>query len=148
MSNNAHFEPPAHEVFGPQGTHVVALIDRARHLTPGEASALNAPSYAARDAARDAVVTAAGASARRYDALTVAWDAMLDAAWDAAWDDDAWDATWGTSWGGVLDAARALIVRDLITTEDYDTLTRPWREVIGPIHPEDEFWAAVAKAAK
>ena len=25
---------------------------------------------------------------------------------------------------------------------------RPWREVIGPIHPEDEFWAAVAKAAK
>ena len=44
----------------------------------------------------------------------------LAAARDAAWD-----------------AARALVVRDLITTDQYDTLTRTWREVIGPIHPDD-----------
>ena len=43
--------------------------------------------------------------------------------------DDAWDA--------VRDAAGALVVRDLIATDHYDILTRPWREVIGPIHPDD-----------
>ena len=55
-------------------------------------------------------------------------------------DDAAQDAACG--------AACGLVVRDVITTEDYDILTRAWRTVIGPIHPEDEFWAAVAKAAK
>ena len=35
------------------------------------------------------------------------------------------------------DIMRALVVRDLITTDQYDTLTRTWREVIGPIHPDD-----------
>ena len=89
---------PAPEVFGPQGAHVVALIERARRLTPDEVSALGA--------ARDAAL--------------------------------------GAAWG----AACGLVVRDVITTEDYDILTRAWRTVIGPIHPEDEFWAAVAKAAK
>ena len=40
------------------------------------------------------------------------------------------------------DAAGALVVRDLIgqhgfTQEHYDTLTGPWRKVIGPVHPDD-----------
>ena len=34
-------------------------------------------------------------------------------------------------------AARTLVVRDLIDPIHYDTLTRPWRDTIGPIHPED-----------
>jgi len=39
-------------------------------------------------------------------------------------------------------ASRALFVRDLIsdagfTRTDYDTLTGPWRRVIGTIHPDD-----------
>lgn len=39
-------------------------------------------------------------------------------------------------------AAHALIVRELITSStftqsDYDLLTRPWREVIGKVHPDD-----------
>ena len=105
---------PAPEVFGPQGAHVVALLERARRLTPDEASALGA--------ARDA-------------ALGAAWGAALDAALGAAR-------------GAACGAACGLVVRDVITTEDYDILTRAWRTVIGPIHPEDEFWAAVAKAAK
>jgi len=29
------------------------------------------------------------------------------------------------------------VARDLISTDAYDTLTRPWGEVIGPIHPDD-----------
>ena len=77
--------------FGPQGAHVVALVERAGALTSQDA----------------------------------AWDAAGDAAWAAA---------------GA--AAWALVVRDLIgqhgfTQAHYDTLTRPWRTVIGPAHPDD-----------
>ena len=43
---------PAPEVFGPQGAHVVALIERARRLTPDEVSALGAARDAALGAAR------------------------------------------------------------------------------------------------
>ena len=39
---------------------------------------------------------------------------------------------------GARDVALALVVRDLISTEDYDTLTLPWRQTIGPIHPDDK----------
>ena len=84
---------PAPEVFGPQCVHVVALIERARRLTPGEVSALED-----------------------------AWDAMLVAARDAAW---------YAAGDAARDAAGALTVRDLISTERYDTLTRPWASVIG-----------------
>lgn len=108
-------ELPAHEALGPQGVHVAALIERERHLTPDEASAL----HATWDAARGAV-----------------WDAAFTAARKAAWDaarGGAWDAASHTAW----DVARGLVVRDLITTSRYDALTRPWRTVIGPIHPDD-----------
>jgi hypothetical protein len=37
--------------------------------------------------------------------------------------DAAWDAAWV--------AATALVVRDLITLEHFDTLYGPWRDVIG-----------------
>ena len=36
------------------------------------------------------------------------------------------------------DAAMALVVRDLLPQEHYDTLTRPWASVIGKVHPDDE----------
>lgn len=36
------------------------------------------------------------------------------------------------------DAAWALVARDLILREYYDALTRPWRDAIGAIHPDDE----------
>ena len=52
------------------------------------------------------------------------WDAVQDAAGDAA----------GFAAGF---AALALLVRDLISGEHYDALTRPWRVAIGPCHPDD-----------
>lgn len=120
-------ELPAHEAFGPQGVHVVALIESARNLTADQASSLrtarDAAGYVARSAAWDAARDAAG-----YAAGYAAWDAAQYAAGYVAWD-AAWDAA-----GHV---ARALIVRDLITTEQYDTLTLPWRKVVGRIHPDD-----------
>jgi hypothetical protein len=116
------------DVFGPQWEQVCALVLRAARLTPDEAKAL----YAARDAARDAAWDAAWGAA---------WGAARDAAWGAAWD-AARGAAWDAAWGAACDAAWAIVVRDLIGTHGftqahYDTLTGPWRKVIGPVHPDD-----------
>ena len=108
-------EVDAHAALGPQSAQVVALIARAATITEDEAWRLRA--------ARGAVSYAA-----RCAALHAAWGAARAAAWDAAWD---------AARGAARDAAWALVARDLIGTEQYDTLTTPWRTVIGPIHPDD-----------
>ena len=104
---------------------VAALIARCDTLTADEVSRLNAAWDVARDAARDGARVVA-----------------RDAAWDATWDatrDTAWGAAWGITW----DAAWALLLRDLIgqcpgwDQDAYDLLTGPWRQTIGPIHPDD-----------
>ena len=140
-------EVPATEALGPQGEHVAALLssipDIPRTTTERVAlarraawdaawnaawdAAWNAARYAARDAAREAARAATRAAT---------WDAMRDAARDAAWD-AAWNAAWNAARNAARAATWALLVRDIITTEHYDTLTRPWRVAIGPIHPDD-----------
>ena len=108
-------ELPATMALGPQGEHVAALIGSIRAITGSAAERLALAWDATSDAARAA-----------------AWDATRDAARDAAW-----AAARDAAWAAARDAAWALLVRDLITTEDYDALTRPWRTAIGPIHPDD-----------
>ena len=53
----------------------------------------------------------------------------LDAARDAAWD-AARDAAWGAARDAAWDAAIALLVRDLITPEQFDLLYGPWASVM------------------
>lgn len=109
-------EVAAHRVFGPQGEQVAALIERSKTLTSEEA--------------------------RRLDEYRAVWDAAWCAAWGAA-RDAARDAAWCAAWDAAWCAAVALVVRDLIGTDGpwtqaaYDLLTGPWRQVIGPIHPDD-----------
>ena len=124
-------EVDAHAALGPQAAQVVALIARAATLTPDEARRLRAAWDAARGAARGAAWDAA-----RDAAWDAARGAARDAVWDAAWH-AARDATWGAVRYAAWYAACALVARDLISTEHYDTLTTPWRTVIGPIHPDD-----------
>jgi hypothetical protein len=112
------------DTFGPQWEHMVTLVRRCAIITADEAQRLVAAQGAARAAARAAARDAARAAAW-VAAQAAAWAAAQAAAWDAA-----------------RAAARALAVRDLIgqhgfTQEHYDTLTRPWRTVIGPLHPDD-----------
>ena len=91
-------ELPAHEALGPNGVEVAAFLDLLPTLTNTRWSAAWVAAWdAAWDAARDA-------------AREAAWVAARDAAWDAAWD-----------------AAGALVVRDLITTDQFDALTAPMR---------------------
>ena len=110
------------DTFGPQWQPIVVLVRRAAILTSAEAKALDAARAAALDAALDAARDAARAATRA--ATRAAWDAARAAARAAA-----------------LDAARALVARDQVgdtfTQAHYDTLTRPWATVIGPVHPDD-----------
>ena len=139
-------ELPAHMAFGPMGEHVAALIERAVHLTSGEVERLDAAESAAWDAAP------AAWEAAWFAARDAAWDTARGAASAAAWDaaPAAWDtaqraasaAARSAAQRAALSAAEALVVRDLIgqhgfTQEHYDTLTTPWRTIIGPIHPDD-----------
>ena len=112
-------------------------------------AARDAASVAARDAARSAARDAASVAARSaawFAARSAAWFAARSAARDAAWGAAsvaagvaAWFAAWfaardaagfaaGDAAGDAArDAAGALIVRDLITTAQFDTLTSPMR---------------------
>ena len=124
-------EVDSHIALGPQGEHVAALIDRSWRLTDAETDLLRATWYAPRSAARDAARDAAWIAAQ-----SVTWAAARDAAWAATWAPD-WDADQSGVWAAGRDTAKGLLVRDLISTEHYDALTRPWRTVIGAIHPDD-----------
>ena len=96
-------EIEAWRALGPNGQEVVALIERALRMTGEEAERL----AAAWDAARDAA----------WDAWDAAWDAARSAARDAAWD-------------AAETAALALVVKDLITPEQFDLLYGPWASVM------------------
>lgn len=120
--------------FGPLGEHVAALIECAATLTAEQIRRLEV----ARDGANEAASEAARAAAK--DAV---WDGL---GWDIARAAPAWAATWaaskvtpkGAARAAAWDAAWALLVRDLISAEDYDILARPWRTTIGPFHPDDK----------
>lgn len=124
-------EAPATEALGPQGEHVAELIrsipditgDDAKRLATAQAAALydtqDAALYFTRDAAR-------------FAARAATWTEAQAATWAAKL-----STSWGAALGAAWDAVLALLVRDLITTEDYDALTHPWRTAIGPIHPDD-----------
>jgi hypothetical protein len=135
--------------FGPQGPHVAALIARAREITGDEVEKFNAARESARESARDAVwksardavwksawfaASKAASKAAGVAGRESAWIAASESAWVAASESarvTASDAVWGAVW----DAARALVVRDLIgqhgfTQAHYDTFTLPWRTVI------------------
>lgn len=119
-------ELPAYEALGPNGAEVAAFLDLLPTLTSAQwdaawVAAWGAARDATRDAARGATWDAAWGAARDA-ARDAARGAARGATWDATWDvarDAAWDAAWG--------AALALLVRDLITTEQFDVLTAPMR---------------------
>jgi len=142
-------ERPMHEAYGPQGVEVVALIERCGRLTYDDAVALLAAWRAVRGAVRGAAWGSAGGSAgdaawhaarhaARDAARNAAWVAARHAAWDAARvaaRNAAWVAAGDAAGDAARDAARnaalALVVRDLITPEEFEVLYGPWRKVCG-----------------
>ena len=130
---------PAHQVFGPNGEAVAALIERAGVLTAAEFKRLRADRDAVEAVVRDAswadAWTATGEGAARYFAWSAAGDAASKALaaaryfpWSAAGDAACFGAIYAAR-----DATLALVVRDLIPTELFDTLYGPWRDAIGDV---------------
>ena len=101
--------------YGPQTVGIEALLERVCNLTDEEVQAL-------RDAGLDAT-----------------WGAAWGAAWRAASDagrKTTLNAAQYIVLDAALDAARALVVRDLIgqhgfTQAHYDTLVGPWESLMG-----------------
>ncbi|AOT24388.1 hypothetical protein FDH08_gp37 [Propionibacterium phage B22] len=124
-------ELPAWRLFGPQGRTVLDIIEQTAHLTKRQIAALNRALDAARDTVWDVAWNAAWHAARvaaRVAARGAARGAARYAAWDAA-RGAAWYATWVAARG----AALGWLVKDLISVEDFRTLTGPWEQVMGPI---------------
>jgi hypothetical protein len=126
---------------GPNGQEVVALIERARTLTADEVGRLRAALDAARNAAWNAALDAARNAARnaawnaawnaaRNAARNAAWNAALDAARNAARDAARDEALGYTLLDAVLDAVLALLVRDLLTEEQFQVLVGSWLSVV------------------
>ena len=111
-------ELPAYEALGPRGVEVAAFLE----LLPTLTSAQWAAAWCAvEDAAWYAAWNAVGDAAR-----DAAWNAVENAARDAARDAAraaVGDAVGNSAWCATL----ALLVRDLITTEQFDALTAPMR---------------------
>ena len=128
------------DVFGPQWEAIRDLVRRIAALTPAELDKLAAAGHAA-----------------GY----VAWYADWGADWGAA-GYAAWDAAWAAAWAAAGDAARAaagaaaltaagaaalaLVVRDLIGEQFYDTLTGPLRSIGITVHPADAPYAEMVSA--
>ena len=115
-------ELPAWQALGPNGEAVAAHIEQCKVITLEQARQLNAAGSKARDT--EAVWTAAQAAVFKGD---------RGGAWYAAWKA-------GRRRDAARPAALALVVRDLITPEQFDRLYGPWASVMGPARsaPEDQ----------
>ena len=120
----------AWQAFGPNGQEVIALIDRARHLTRDDLRGCRdwyVNLNVARESAWYTAWCAAGSGAR-----SAAWKVAADTARFAAWAAellDGQDAVWYAVWYAVT----AMVVRDLISPEDFDMLAAPWHDAIGAL---------------
>ena len=121
-------ELPAWQALGPNGEAVAALIERARSLTADEIQRLVAARGAARAAARGAAWAAARGAALDA-AVGAAGSAALDAARGAA-GFAAEFAARGAAGAAAGGAAVGLVVRDLITPEQFGVLYGQWASVI------------------
>ena len=117
-------------VFGPQWLPIVDLVRSTAEFSVHEHRTLCAFMDFEMDRPWDAALNAARLEGRQ-GALGAAGCAAVGA------------ATMGTARFAAQAAVWALVVRDLIgqhgfTQEHYDTLTKPWASVIGPVHPDDQ----------
>ena len=97
-------ELPAWQALGPNGEVVEAHIEKCKTVTPEQVDRLNA-------------------------AVDAAWGAVWNAARDAAWD-AVWNAARTAARDAAGNSALALLVRDLITPEQFDVLYGPWASVM------------------
>lgn len=122
--------------YGPNTALVERVIGQAKAMTPEQAEALLAACGATKDAGWEGAWVAAQRVARvaahgiyRLNARADAQEAIRVAARNVFWGHDCYHAARDAA----RDAAVACVVRDLITPEQFDTLTAPWVAVFGPL---------------
>jgi len=108
-------EIDAHRVFGPRGKQVTELIERASRIDSEEQAAL----LVAQESAEGLV---------RFSAWEAAWPFGEDLAIPT--NEAVWEVTPRIVRDSVSDAVLALIVKDLITEEHFNTLYGPWASVM------------------
>ena len=128
-------ELPAYMLFGPQGEQCVAIIDATAELDDETKTAL-------REARTD----------EWYDAYDRVWQVASGCRADRAGLRAAQYALcyrlvgWGDG-DAACGAALAVLTRHLtgeVTAADYAEVTRPWRELVGAVHPDDTLPVKVA----
>ena len=104
--------------YGPQTSEVKAFLMKVESITLTQVKALKG----------NLRTTARG---RAWDAL---WASGRGVVWEIAWDACLGSATWETmkdpAWDAASDALLALLVKDLISAEDFDILYRAWASVM------------------
>ena len=121
-------ELPAHELFGPQGKQCVAIIDAFDKLDDETKTALSAVRTDEWWDALDRVERVAYGGRAGRAGLGAARGALRCRL--VGWYDG--DTAYG--------AALAVLTRHLtneVTADDYAELTRPWRELVSAVHPDD-----------
>ncbi|MHB1902618.1 MAG: hypothetical protein ACYCTG_00735 [Ferrimicrobium sp.] len=104
--------------YGPQTPEIEAIIAKLATLTDEQAKALTAARNEAWSEASDAA----------YDvALSAIWSGGRHDVWVAASTDTGY---WSAIWSVADDAILALMVRDLITPEQFELLYGPWTSVV------------------
>ena len=112
--------------FGPNTPEIRQLIKKLKTITPEQAMELAAAYDTAWNAARSAAYDAA-----RDAAWYAAWNAARSAAWNAA-RSAAWKAARPAARSAAYDATLALLVKDLISEDDFNILYGPWAAVMEP----------------
>ena len=132
-------ELPSHVALGPQGASLARLISRVGGLTLSDVARMCPPElvYFETGEARSARYSAGMIIKKSRDAAFRAVDeailSFMHRAAELCHSPLIWDV------GEIIKStARALMVRDLISSRDYDALTDTWRRTIGRLHPEDD----------
>jgi hypothetical protein len=133
--------------YGPQTKYIKRLLDEVYSLNQDQITDLQKSVTHSTNRAAEGIAWRAAISVSHHpagDAIGETVSASSNNAWDAAAqvtesackniDQDATSAIRGVS--------SALAVRDRIggkfTQEHYDVLTKPWRKIVGSIHPDDK----------
>lgn len=123
-------ELPAWQLFGPEGERIVELIAKFGACTSSQRVELRAAYLSSRVTFDRAWSAVAGDGRAVRAGLRAARRALYDRLYG-----------WGVD-GAACGAALALLCRplvgDVFTQEEYDTLSAPWRTVMGEIHPDDK----------
>ncbi len=125
----------AEQLYGPNHNQVALFIDNIPTMTIDEAREIQHKreeilNDSAWSSARDSAWSSAKTSVRK-----AAWDAAKISAWDAAQDSAK------ASVRACVSASQALVVRDLISVEDFEILISPCRfifEKLGIVEPLEE----------